>query len=293
MPPYGGFGVLMKKLINEIKYFTDGVSAKNISAHSAACAFYMFVSLVPFVALAAAILPYTGLSQDSLLDFINSYIPSALSSIIENITYDIYFASGIILPITIVITVYLASRAFSSLIRGIENIYGVEKYTSYFNRVLRACLYTVGILAAMVIILLLNIFTSYIAELINDQLPFISPLIRLIIKLRFVFAAIILTVIFMMIYRWVPGRHMRFAEIFPGALAAALAWLLFTWLFSLLMILSGSRYDTYGSLATIVISLLWMYWCMYIILLGAYLNYYIQDRKTRRSEEYFGDVEQI
>lgn len=280
----------MSKLVAEIKTFTGGISTKNVSAHAAACAFYMFLSLVPFVALAAAILPYTGLSQTTLLDFINSYIPSALRSIIENVTYDIYFASGIVLPISIITTIYLASRVFSSLIRGIENIYGAEKYTPYFSRVLRACLYTIGILAAMVLILLLNIFTTHIAELINSQLPFISPLVRMILKLRFVFAAAILTIIFMLIYRWVPGRRVHFAEIFPGALASSLAWLLFTWLFSLL-ILSGSSYDTYGSLATIVISLLWMYWCMYIILLGAYLNYYIQDRKVRRSEQYFGKIE--
>lgn len=280
----------MKQIISKIKDFTDGISKKNISAHAAACAFYMFLSLVPFIALAAAILPYTGLSQDVLLDFINSYIPSALRSIIENVTYDIYFAPGIVLPITIVTTIYLASRVFSSLIRGIENIYDSEKYTPYFSRVLRACLYTIGILAAMVLILLLNIFTKHIADMLNSQLPFMTPFIRFVIKLRFVFAAVILTIVFMLIYRWVPGHRAHFAETLPGAFAAALAWLLFTWLFSL-FILNGDSFDTYGSLAAIVISLLWMYWCMYIILLGAYLNYYIKSVKLRKAEDNFSNFQ--
>lgn len=63
-----------------------------------------------------------------------------------------------------------------------------------------------------------------------------------------------------------------------GSIAAAGAWLLFTWLFSLYIVYGGG-YTTYGSLAAIIITLLWMYWCMYIILLGAYINMYIYRRR--------------
>ena len=66
----------------------------------------------------------------------------------------------------------------------------------------------------------------------------------------------------------------------PGAAGAAAAWLLFTWLFSL-FIRCGGGFSTYGSLAAIIISLLWMYWCMYIILLGASVNEFIRERKQQ------------
>ena len=46
--------------------------------------------------------------------------------------------------------------------------------------------------------------------------------------------------------------------------------------------MSGNSYSIYGSLAAIVISLLWMYWCMYIILLGAYLNVFISSEKQSK-----------
>ena len=74
---------------------------------------------------------------------------------------------------------------------------------------------------------------------------------------------------------------LRCAALIPGAAAAAGAWLLFTWLFSLFIVYGGG-YSTYGSLAAIVISLLWMYWCMYIILLGAYLNVFISSEKQNK-----------
>ena len=97
----------------------------------------------------------------------------------------------------------------------------------------------------------------------------------LLLKLRFVVAFLILAIVFLAIYKGVPGVKMKLAHLLPGAAGASAAWLLFTWLFSLFI--RYANYSTYGSLATIVISLLWMYWCMYIILLGASVNQFIRE----------------
>ena len=80
----------MKKIIDSLKRFAGGLSANNINAHAAASAFYMFLSLVPFVALISAVIPYTGLRQEALLSAVSSYIPDALNSLIHGIVNDIY-----------------------------------------------------------------------------------------------------------------------------------------------------------------------------------------------------------
>ena len=82
----------------QLNFMTE-ISEDNINAHAAASAFYMFLSLVPFVALLTAIIPYTGLSQETLFDAIERYIPAALQAIIESVVDDIYFASGAVLPL--------------------------------------------------------------------------------------------------------------------------------------------------------------------------------------------------
>lgn len=268
----------MKNIIAKIKVFTDGISRKNINAHAAASAFYMFLSLVPFIAIVTAIIPLTGLSQDTLLEIIDRYIPTALQSIIENVIGDIYFAPGAILPLSILIAIWLSSRAFSALIRGIEDIADAPKYSSFLRRSLTACIYTVGIIAVMIILLTLMVFGQEIYQFLSSTLPGISPALRLLIKLRFVVVFIVIAAVFLAIYIGSPGMKLRFAALIPGAAAAAGAWLLFTWLFSLFIVYGGG-YSTYGSLAAIIISLLWMYWCMYIILIGAYINVFIQAKK--------------
>ena len=266
----------MKSIYLNIKSFTDGLSKNNISAHAAACAFYMFLSLVPFVALITTILPLTGLQQDKLFEIISRYIPSAMQALINSTLTDIYSASDAVLPITVITTIWLSSRAFSSLIRGVEDIADSPRYSSYLKRSLLACLYTIGLISVMVILLFLLVFGHRLSTL-----PLLSPFVRLIIELRFLVAAIILSLVFIAVYYWVPGMRLKITELLPGAATASGAWLLFTWMFSLYIVYSGG-FSTYGNLAAIIITLLWMYWCMYIILLGAYLNMFIY--RKRRDE---------
>lgn len=264
----------MKKLVDIIKRFTFQISENNINAHAAASAFYMFLSLVPFVALLSAIVPLTGLSQDTLFSAVERYIPSALQSIIESVVIDIYFAPGAVLPLSVLMTIWLSSRAFSALIRGIEDIFDSPKYSSYIRRSITACVYTVGMIAVAIIILALMVFGKDIYVLISKYIPAASEGLRLLVKLRFLVAFVILSIVFLAIYKGIPGIKLRIITLIPGALGAAGIWLLFTWLFSL-FIRFGTGFSTYGSLAAIVISLLWMYWCMYIILLGASVNQFI------------------
>lgn len=267
----------MKVFVVNVKRFFDGIDRCNLSAHAAASAFYMFVSLVPFLALLSAVIPYTGTTEESLIYHIAPYIPDALKQLIGDIVNDIYLAPGAILPISILVTVYLASRAFSSLIRGIEVVSGSGHYASFLRRTLLACLYTIGVIAAMLLVILVTFFGERLLDLLYESVS------TVLIRLRFVLVVLLLTVLFTLVYHWIPGMKIRFFALIPGAAFAACAWLLFTWLFSLL-IMSSNSYTVYGSLAAIVISLLWMYWCMYIILLGAYLNVFISSEKKQKND---------
>lgn len=253
----------MKAILSKIRQFSSELSENNVSAHAAAGAFYMFLSLVPFLGLLTSIIPYTNAGRDYLLNTASKYIPGTLQEIIADIINDIFDASKAVLPISFLLTVWLSRKAFSAIIRGIEDISGCGNYSSYFKRNIRACIYALGIAMSLLAALSISFF--------GEKITFFSSAV---VKLRFLFAAIFLAGIFLLIYRWVPGMKLRFTALLPGALSAAVALLLFTWLYSE-YILYGNSYSTYGHLAAIAVSLLWMYWCIYIILIGAQLNMFI------------------
>ena len=61
----------------------------------------------------------------------------------------------------------------------------------------------------------------------------------------------------------------------PGAVCTLLAWVIFTKIFTFFTKISTySIY--YGSLSVLVIFLFWLYWCIYILLIGGYINWYFR-----------------
>jgi len=88
-----------------------------------------------------------------------------------------------------------------------------------------------------------------------------------------------LTVLFAMMYAYIPNEKLKFREQLTGAMFSAIIWSIFSWGFSLYVSRAGA-YSIYGSLSIIVIVMLWLYFCMYIIMVGAYLNRYFNSRNS-------------
>jgi membrane protein len=72
------------------------------------------------------------------------------------------------------------------------------------------------------------------------------------------------------------GRQPFFAQL-PGAMAAALSWSVFSYGFSIYLTYAPQGMSAiYGSLTTAVIIMLWLYFCMWLLFLGAEINDYLQ-----------------
>ncbi len=136
---------------------------------------------------------------------------------------------------------------------------------------IKACFYTFVLVVVIAFMLVGVVFGKQLAIYFGVFTnPFLAPLIWLL-RQRFWLAGIILAGVFTVIYTYVPKKRLRLRSQIPGAVCASAAWIGFSALFSVYLNHSAS-FGIYGSLTTIIIALLWMYYCMYILLLGSYLN---------------------
>ena len=112
-------------------------------------------------------------------------------------------------------------------------------------------------------------------DLISPGLDYTVLHFASLMNFRFLFVWAVLILLFGLIYTYIPDTKLKFTEQVPGACFAAVVWSVFSWGFSM-YVSYGNGYSIYGSLTIIVIIMLWMYFCMYIILIGAYLNRYFR-----------------
>ena len=81
-----------------------------------------------------------------------------------------------------------------------------------------------------------------------------------------------------MLYRYLPNRKASLKSQIPGAFIIAVAWLLFSYFFSLYFTFFPNFSNMYGSLSALIMVMLWLYCCMNLLLYGAEINAYFENQ---------------
>ena len=266
-------GKVVHKLYLICRDFSEQMRKQNISAYAASIAFFFFLSIVPMLMMICAIIPYTPLTEENLVEAVTEVVPDKVDSLAVSLISDVYDRSAGIISIAIIATIWSAAKGVMALMRGLNAINGVDEKRNYFVVRVIASFYTLVMLVIVILGLFINVFGNQLVSLALHKLPQLERLVSFIMNFRFLVVWAVLTILFAAIYAYVPDIKLRFKEQIPGAAFSAVVWSVFSWGFSLYVTYSNS-YGIYGSLSIIIIVLLWMYFCMYIIMVGAYLNRY-------------------
>lgn len=275
---------MIQKIYSVLCDFTTQMKKENISAFAASTAFFIFLSLLPMLMVLCSMIPYTPMTEDALVMAVTAITPDATDVFVESLIAEVYERSVGILSVAIVATVWSASKGMLALIRGLNAVNDVEEERNYFVIRLVAFFYTIIILAGTVLSLVIMGLGNQLVEMILFYVPQLQLAATLVNNLRFILVWVVLTMLFALIYAYVPNKKLRLREQIMGASFTAISWSVFSWGFSMYI----TYFDLsriYGSLSIVIVVLLWMYFCMYSVMVGAYINRY------RMEEHNLNDME--
>ena len=264
---------MVYRLFYIFRDFNWQMTRKNIGAFAASTAFFLFLSMIPLLMSLCAILPYTNLTEANLISAITRFTPDAMEVLVVGIVSDVYARSEGTITIFAIVTIWSASKAMLALIHGLNAVNDFEERRNYFVLRFIASFYTVIMLVAMILALIVMVFGNVIVDLLLADIPPLHILVQFIMHFRFLFTWVILTLIFSMIYAYVPNSKMRFKAQIPGAAFSAVMWGAASYAFSV-YVDHFNGFGTYGGLTTVVILMFWFYLLMYILLIGAHINRY-------------------
>lgn len=249
------------------------MSKKNISSYAASMSFFLFLSMIPLLMALCAVLPYTTLTEENLINAITQFTPNAMDNMVVSIVSDVYERSAGTITVYAIVTIWSAAKAMLAMIRGLNAVFDFEERRNYFMLRCIACIYTVIMLVAMILALFVMVFGNVIVDILLTDIPQLHVVVHFIMHFRFLFSWAVLTLAFGLIYAFIPNSKLRFKAQLPGAAFSAVMWSGASYAFSVYVDhLSG--FGTYGNLTTVVIMMLWFYLLMYILLIGAHINRY-------------------
>ena len=274
----------MREIINRINKFINKVADDHVSAYAAQSAFFLMLSLVPIILLLMTLVRYTPITQTDIIEAANELFPKSIRATIISIINEVYRQTGTTISITVLMTLWSAGRGVLAISNGLNTIRGTKETRNYIMLRVRAAFYTVLFLLAIIMSLVLLGFGNTISLLLNKHVPVIRYIIALIIKFRTVVMILILILFSISIYTFLPNKKGKFIYQIPGAIFNALGWTLISFLISIYMDIFKGFSNVYGSLTTIVLIMLWLYFCMYIMLFGGVINNLLEERLDKSSK---------
>lgn len=268
----------MKKIIHIICFISQQFKEDKANVYAAQAAFFLIVSLGPaLIALTAMVQFFLPGGQTETFQTIMTYLPSELTNMVDIGISEIFTkAAPSILSFSVIIAFWSASKSVLGLERCLHVIYDVKEDRNYFIQRLQGYFYTVLILISIVLALGLLVFGNFLQHLLTAYFPWLENARELIIALRAILAILIFVITFTGIYVVLSGSRRKLAAVLPGVLLSTVGWMGFSILYAY-YITHYSQYTVlYGSLGALTLFMLWLYFCMLILLVGAELNVYLE-----------------
>lgn len=259
-------------------YVVGKIMKDHVSAYATQAAFFMMLSLVPIIMVLMTLVQYTPVTQATIISVVKEVLPTTIQGAIIAIVNEVYKQTGTTLSVSILVALWSAGRGMLAMANGLNSVRGCQEKRNYIFLRLRAALYTVAFLASMILTLVLLGFGNSIKFLVNQYVPVLEYVSDVIIDIRIVVVMLLLIVIMLFIYRFLPSQSGKFLHQLPGAIFTSLGWAVLSFLFSIYMDIFKGFANLYGSLTTIVLIMLWLYFCMYAMLLGAEINHLLEQR---------------
>lgn len=269
-----------KSIKDWITGYIDQIIRDRIGIYSGQASFFIVLSLFPLILLVISIISATPVTKVTILHFIANYVPTVLKSTITSIVNEMYEARHTAtITVTAILALWSASQGILAIMQGLYKINNVNQKMNYFFARLLSLLYTFFFVVAIAASMVLAVFGNMLFRFIGTHFPDSVHLAGFKAPIRYFLLFIILTVFFMLFFRFGNFKHSKFRYVWPGALFTTFGWLLFSWMFGFYVTFSTSLNIFYGSMTTFIILMLWIYACITILFLGEELNVKIYPHK--------------
>lgn len=247
--------------------------------NSAYMAFYLILSLFPFLLAMVAIVSFINWDFSALLTEL-SFFPEQVENFIISYVLNIQLNSGWLLVYSIVMALWSSSKAVTSIQDSLDRVFSNPK-RSFVKNKLFAMLYNLVfillIVAAFSLPAVLNL-VRLVIESFFGQSDFLRTLFT---YLRWVLTPLMLPALLSLLYMRLPSQKMRFRQVWPGVLFTTATWILLSNLFPILV--GTSRNALYGALNTFILMALFFQFLGQMLIYGAEIIRVYNNRGAEKS----------
>jgi membrane protein len=270
-------------LVDFFKLTSKEVGEDHVMAFAGNLTYKGLFAIFPFFTFLLSLLGLFNATDlvNTMLSKVSGVLPPGAFGFIENQLLSITksqaestFTIGAI--VSILLALWGVSGAFRSVMEAMNVMYAVEEDRPFWKKYGISIFISLAVIVLMLTALGLVVFGSTVGGGLADVVGLGSTFQTVWSIVQWPILAFVVLFAFALVYYFAPAAKQKWRWISPGSVMAFGFWLVFSLLFSLYVGTFGSYNETYGSLAGIVILMLYIYYSAVIMLIGAEMNQVIE-----------------
>jgi membrane protein len=279
--PKSGWLAVLKRSVREFKH-------DDITDRAAALTYFGVLALFPAVLVLVSILGLLGKSTtQKVLSNVAQIAPGGVHSFLNGVVTQVQGkagVAGIAGIIGLLVALWSASGYVAAFMRASNAIYDVDEGRPIWKTVPVRILTTLALVIMLVIAAAIVVLTGPVANQVGQAFGIGHAAVLIWDIVKWPVLLIIVSLMLSLLYKASPNiRQPGFRWISAGGIIAVILWLIASGLFAVYVSFSGSYNKTYGSLATVIIFLVWLWITNIAILLGAEFNAELQRERAIRT----------
>lgn len=255
---------------------------RRVSRSAAELAYFFILSFFPAMICINIFVGLLHLNVNMVMDAASEVLPrESLSILGDYVTYITENQSRAMLVAGVTMTLASASAAFRALMQTMGDIYGRPTYQGVLQFV-ASVIFSILLLATVYLSMVVLFTGNWFFRLVETHFPWVGEVVGDWQWMRFLFLFCLVLLFVLLVYRMSAPRGKPVPPVLTGGILASVALVAASMLFSWFINMS-SRYSlVYGSLASVIILLIWLYLCGNILIMGNVFNYVWYRRKKKK-----------
>lgn len=267
-----------------VKGLLERFYGHDVARDSAALTYYLLFAIFPLLVFISTLVGLMNLDIAEVMEIFGRVLPEQVVGIAE--TYLEYVStspSRQLLIFSLIFSIWFPMRATSCLMHSVRKAYGVSEPLSVIGGTLRKLLMTLWLIVTIAASIVLTTVGRRALGLIGGLVTLPEDFVVAWGYLRFVLLGVVMLLLLVPLNMLALWRRCPLHEVVPGVALSMAAWMLLSAAFSYYVEHFAHYTELYGSIATIVVALLWFYMSGQVLIMGAEFNGLCLENRRKRT----------
>ncbi|HYP85589.1 YihY/virulence factor BrkB family protein [Variovorax sp.] len=270
-----GLGVIVKAMRNYILHQSAN--------QAGSMAFSSVLAMFPLLILLSAAAGFIGQPGDAaaLADRIMDYAPQVVRDAMQPVIRQVLSQRNeALLTIGVLVTLWTASSGMQAVRSALNRAYGIQRGLAFWKARIKVTLFTVVVGGGVLVAFSSVIIMPYVWRLLEANVGTGEEALWLHNGVRYGAAFVVLTILYALLYGWLPDIRQHVFTVIPGAMVGAALWVTAAATLSYTLRSAGKLTLVYGSYAGVVATLVFLYVSATTLIFGAEVNAVLREQKA-------------